>query len=224
MSLAATIEPQYAPLLRHEPERLGLMTGHAWATDPKRLVFTAARYKFVAKMLDGRKQVLEVGCADAMFSRIVQQHVENLTAIDFDQTFVDDVNTRMVDEWRFICIKHDMVKAPIWNPRYDAIFTLDVLEHIRPEDEAAFLRNCMISLQHHGVMIVGAPSLESQPIASEQSRAGHVNCKTGPELAATMRRYFHSVFLFGMNDETLHTGHHAMAHYLLAVCADPRNL
>ena len=43
-----------------------------------------SRYKFVAKMLEGYRSVLEVGCADAFGSRIVGQATGKLTAIDFD--------------------------------------------------------------------------------------------------------------------------------------------
>jgi hypothetical protein len=34
-----------------------------------------------------------------------------------------------------------------------------------------------------------------------------------------MEEYFHSVFMFSMNDEVVHTGYHKMAHYLFAVAA-----
>jgi len=68
-------------------ERLGLMTSWAWTDDPKRLAFTLSRYKFVAKMLDGRSHVLEVGCGDGFGSRVVRQAVGGLTAIDTDPQF-----------------------------------------------------------------------------------------------------------------------------------------
>lgn len=221
---ALTVEPQYAPLLSHQPERFGLMSGHAWATDPKRIVFSASRYKFVAKMLEGKAEVLEVGCADAMFTRIVQQHVRNLTAIDIDQLFVDDVLMRMDSEWPMRCFVHDLRVSPPRLAHFDAVYSLDVLEHISTQDEHSFLRNLTRSLKSIGVAVIGMPSLESQPLASMQSRIGHVNCKSGPQFKATMERYFHSVFMFSMNDEVVHTGHHAMAHYLLAVCAHPRTV
>jgi hypothetical protein len=57
--------------------------------------------------------------------------------------------------------------------------------------------------------------------ASEFSRAYHVNCKTEDGLRATLARHFRNVFMFGMNDETLHTGFGAMTHYRLAVCGGP---
>ena len=46
-----------------------------------------------------------------------------------------------------------------------------------------------------------------------------MNCKSGPELKDLMEDHFHNVFIFSMNDEVVHTGHHKMAHYLFAVCA-----
>jgi hypothetical protein len=72
------------------------------------------------------------------------------------------------------------------------------------------------------VFIIGMPSLESQPHASAISKEGHVNCQSAPVLKATMQRYFHSVFMFCMNDEVLHVGFHKMAHYIIAVCCDKR--
>jgi hypothetical protein len=106
-------------------ERFGLMSSESWRKDPKHLIFTLARYKFVSKMLAGRER---------------------------------------------------------------------------------------------GVAIIGMPSLESQPYASEQSRLGHVNCKSAPDLKALMEDFFHNVFMFSMNDEVVHTGFHKMAHYIFALC------
>ena len=41
------------------PEELGVMNSSVWREDPRRLVFTLARYKFVAKMLQGSKRLLK---------------------------------------------------------------------------------------------------------------------------------------------------------------------
>ncbi|MDP6959497.1 MAG: methyltransferase type 12, partial [Planctomycetota bacterium] len=57
---------------------------------------------------------------------------------------------------------------------------------------------------------------------SSASKAGHVNCKKGPELRTLMERHFHTVFLFSMNDEVVHTGFLPMAQYLLVLCASPK--
>jgi 2-polyprenyl-3-methyl-5-hydroxy-6-metoxy-1,4-benzoquinol methylase len=222
----STREVQYNRLLdvaeRHGRTELGLMMNQAWHDDPKRLTFTFARYKFAAKMLSGRKNVLEVGCGDAFPSRIVQQEVERLTVTDFDPIFIEDAMKRAGQGWDLAgAFVHDMLSGPPQG-RYDGMYALDVLEHIRPENEPSFLSNMIASLEDHGVLILGMPSLESQPYASALSKEGHVNCQSLPVLKATMLRYFHNVFMFCMNDEVLHVGFHKMAHYIIAVCCDKR--
>jgi cyclopropane fatty-acyl-phospholipid synthase-like methyltransferase len=169
-------------------------------------------------MLAGSEHVLEIGCGDAFGTRLVQQQVKSLSATDFDEVFVKDVEQRMVERWKFRVFSHDLLAGPI-SGAYDGIFALDVLEHISPGDEGTFLTNALAPLTANGVAIIGMPSLESQAYASPTSKAGHVNCKSMPELKKTMARYFHNVFMFSMNDETVHTGFHSMAHYLIALCA-----
>lgn len=217
-----TMEPQYGLLFdvkaKHGIARLGLMVNESWNQDPKRTLFTLSRYKFVAKMFEGKERVLEVGCADAFGTRIVQQSVKSVTAVDFDPIFIADVHERMDPHWAFQAKVHDMLSGPV-SGEFDAAYALDVLEHMEPGVEHVFLSNVASSLTQSGVAIFGMPSLESQAYASPQSKAGHVNCKTGKDLRATLERHFNSVFLFSMNDEVVHTGYAPMAHYLLGVCA-----
>lgn len=222
-----TKEPQYDLLFKvkekHGITRLGLMVNESWNQDPKRTVFTLSRYKFVSRMLQGRRNVLEIGCADAFGTRIVQQATDKVTAVDFDPVFVADATERMDPHWPFEVRVHDMLEGGPVAGGFDAAYALDVLEHMPPDREDVFLRNLVGSITHDGVAVVGMPSLESQTYASPQSKAGHVNCKSGPDLKSTMEKYFHAVFLFSMNDEVVHTGFTPMAHYLLAVCAHPRS-
>ena len=220
---ARTREPQYQECLdaaaERGYERLGLRSSQSWHDDPKHLLFRLSRYKFVAKMLSGSEHVLEVGCGDAFGTRLVQQEVKRLSATDFDEVFVEDVKARMVDRWRFHVFTHDLLAGPIPGT-YDGVFALDVLEHIAAKDEHVFLKNAFAPLKAQGgVGIIGMPSLESQAHASPTSRAGHVNCKSMPELKRTLQVYFYNVFMFSMNDEVVHTGFHPMAHYLFAVGA-----
>ena len=221
----STKEKQYNIMLDYSEQRgletLGLMTSQAWYDDPKRLTFTLARYKFVAKMLSGYKHVLEVGCADAFATRIVVQEVEKLTASDFDPLFVADTLNRMSDKWRFDCVTHDMMEGP-FSGNFDGAYALDVLEHIDPGKEDIFLKNMTKSLNQYGAMVIGMPTIESQGYASKLSKEGHVNCKSMPELKSTMQKYFNNVFMFSMNDEVVHTGFHKMAHYIFALCCNKK--
>lgn len=220
-----TVEPQYESHVRLKERKglakLGVEKNANWQSDPKRLVFVLSRYKFVAKMLSGKKRVLEIGCGDGWPIRILLQEVGEVHGIDIDPVFIEDAKERMDEDWSFSCEVHDILKGPLL-PAYDAVYSLDVLEHIAARDEHVFLQNAVNSLADNGVMIIGMPSLESQEHASPLSKIGHVNCKKGGELKTLLQNYFENVFLFSMNDEVIHTGYAPMAQYLMAICANKK--
>ena len=202
--------------------QLGPWRNHDWQVDPKRFAFTFSRYKFVAKMFEGFEHVLEVGCGDAFATRLVQQTAKNVVVSDFNKILIDDILSRQQSNWHLDARVNDMTQNPI-REEFDGVFCLDVLEHIDKKDEDAFVKNICLSLQDHGSAIFGMPSLESQKFAPERSKEGHINCKTGEDLRTFLKKSFHSVFLFSMNDEVVHTGFFPMSHYLIAVCADKKS-
>lgn len=222
-----TKEKQYTVSLEyrdsHGQEQLGLMSNQCWYDDPRRLAFVFSRYKFVSKLLEDFENVLEVGCGDGFASRIVQQSVKNLTLTDFDQYFIDDVRRRELARWKFKnIIQHDLILGGSVPGIYDAIYALDVLEHINPLDEHIFIDNICGSLTDVGTLIIGMPTLESQVYASPISKAGHVNCQSLPQLKSNMQKFFNNVYMFSMNDEVVHTGYHKMAHYVFALCCNKK--
>lgn len=215
-----TKEPQYDVHLAHEGKfgaaMMGLTASYLWMHDPKHVLFTLSRYKFVARLLDGKARVAEVGCGDAFGTRVVAQGAKRLDGFDFDPVFIANARkiNRQVPNAMFHV--HDILRKPL--PRaYDAAYALDVLEHIPKKHEKAFMTNIVRSLAPQGVLITGTPNITSQVYASVPSRLGHVNCKSAPELRELFARYFHNVFVFSMNDEVVHTGFAPMAHYLFTV-------
>jgi 2-polyprenyl-3-methyl-5-hydroxy-6-metoxy-1,4-benzoquinol methylase len=222
MAAEQTREPQYQAQVTlrdtRGAARLGLTTNQVWYDDPRRFLFILARYKFVSKMLSGKKRVLEVGCGDAFGTRIVLQEVGSVCAIDFDPVFVSDVKSRMDPRWKFECKVHDMLAGPVESAQFDAVYSMDVIEHIAPADEDRFVTHICLNLHEQGVAIIGTPSIQSQAYASPPSKEGHINCKDATGWRTLLDRYFHHVFMFSMNDEVVHTGFYPMAHYLLAVC------
>lgn len=189
-----------------DPVQLGPNHSEAWRRDPKHLAFVLARYKFVAKMLWGIECLAEIGAGDGWASAIVQQ----AAGAPIDLYDLDPLGMQV--------IHHDIMVEPLPSV-YDAIYSIDVIEHVR--NSSVFFRNMASSLTQHGKLIVGTPSLESQPYASEPSRRLHINCMSGETLRKLARHYFRHVFMFSMNDEVVHTGFMPMAHYLFAVCAEP---
>ena len=200
--------------------KLGLASSYVWQNDPRRLFISLSRYKFVSKMLEGKKNVLEVGCGDSFQNRIVGQVVSRLTAIDINKDFIKDARKNNPKTYNVNHYVHNILEKPfrVQGKNFDAAYSLDVLEHIEKKSENLFIKNILSSLDKHGVFIVGMPSIESQKYASEGSKRGHVNCKTGNKLKELLSKHFCNVFVFSMNDEVVHTGFYPMAHYLIGLC------
>jgi len=199
--------------------RMGLMSSFTWNTDPRRLLFVLARYKFVSKMFIGFDSVLEIGCGDGFGSRIVSQTVKKLSATDIDRRLLEnakEINARSPYPIKFFW--HDFLEGPT-ESKYQGIYLLDVLEHIPSRNEVLFLEYIKNSMSQNGQLIIGIPSLESQAYASPASLAGHVNCKSKYDLKDFLQRFFTHVSMFSMNDEVLHTGFEKMSNYILAVCS-----
>jgi 2-polyprenyl-3-methyl-5-hydroxy-6-metoxy-1,4-benzoquinol methylase len=103
---------------------------------------------------------------------------------------------------------------------FQAAYMIDVFEHIAP---SRFLDNVIKLLRpQDGVLIIGVPNKASEAYASEASRRLHINMHTHDSLKTLMETRFKNVFMFGMNDEVVHTGYSEMCHYLWAVCAGPK--
>ena len=193
--------------------KLGVHTSYGWEVDPKRLAFTAARYLFVGKLLEGRRSVLEVGCGDAFMSRVVRQHLaENATlqVVDINRKYIGSAkeNNPKDGRWRVYPGDWDILESPLSG--FDAVYCLDLFEHVVEEDR--LLSNLSKSAP---VCVIGTPSLESQVYASEISKLEHVNCQTKAQLRQTMGRHFKQVFMFGMTDTVIHNG--PAASYLFAL-------
>jgi 2-polyprenyl-3-methyl-5-hydroxy-6-metoxy-1,4-benzoquinol methylase len=194
---------------------LGSMHSESWDMDPKHLGFVLARYKFVSKMLVGKKRVLEIGCGDTTGSRIVKSTVGYLEGIDIDADRMASSPSKGT-QWEIPTRVWNILDGPLPH-EFDAIYALDVMEHIDPIDEFIFMENIIRMLRPNGVLIIGMPSLESQVYASAGSKALHCNCKTEDGLRESLRKYFANVFLFGMQDETLTCSYGPMQHYRFGV-------
>lgn len=193
--------------------QLGPMHAHSLEHDPRHVAFVLARYLFVAKMVTGCGNVLEVGCGDGTGAHIVRPVVQKLYGLDM----VAPLN------YPGGFLLADILRSPVpISGGWDAVFALDVLEHIHERDEDKMLHNMCWHLNSTGIAIIGMPSAESQPYASELSKRYHVNTKTEDQLRTTMRRHFSNVFMFGQNDCTLHTGFGPFCNYRLALCTQRR--
>ena len=116
---------------------------------------------------------------------------------------------------------HDFREIP-YPRRVDAIYLIDTIEHIYPEEESEFMDNLCKSLTEWGVCIIGTPNKLADKYANDWSHKGHVNLKDNKELMSMVNNFFHKAFFFGMNDEMIHTGFPPMTHFMWALCIGPK--
>jgi 2-polyprenyl-3-methyl-5-hydroxy-6-metoxy-1,4-benzoquinol methylase len=209
-------------MLETRPQYLGPHISVAFAGDPKHLAFTLARYKFVSKMLAGYRSVLEVGCGDGFGGTLVAQAVDHLTGMDVEPHVIENVVRNDWLERKADFRVHDMLGGPL-DGEFDAAYSLDVIEHIPPAEEQRFLGNIAASIRKPGVLIVGTPNVTASPYASKASQIDHINLKSHDSLKESLLQHFQQVFMFGMNDEVLHTGFSPMCHYLLGLAVGLRD-
>lgn len=211
-------QSQIEDYVQRGPASMGPWTSHIWRSDPRHLGFLLARYKFCAKMLQGKSHVMEVGCGDAFGTAVVLQTVRTVHCIDFEPLVLNEAARHMPAEFLDRCTfaVHDMVGGPVQR-LLDAVYSLDVIEHIPPAREKHFMAHICASLTPQGVCILGTPNADAQRHASAASNKGHVNLKSADTLRATLMDHFYNAFVFSMNDEVVHTGFYPMAHYLLGV-------
>lgn len=200
---------------------LGPWTSYSLIHDPKHMCFVLARYKFCAKMLGGKKVVMEVGPGDGFGLPIIAQGAERVYAVDWDSRLLEG-NARRLGWLKNVTYLNVDLNREWPRVRVDGALMIDVIEHLEPDRETAFLQNVVRCLTPNGVLITGTPNVTASQYASPQSQAQHINLKSMQSLRAVMEGYFENVFMFGMNDEVLHTGYGPMCHYLWAVAAGVR--
>jgi len=201
---------------------LGAPSSYSLVHDPKHLTFVLSRYKFVAKMLEGKASVMEFGSGDGIGLPIVAKAVGHVHCVDWDERHIDSIQRRLTPYFKNISLhRHDLNTGPV-HVKADAIYSIDVIEHIDPAKEKSFMENLMSSLNPGGVMITGTPNISASSYASPCSAIQHINLKSQATLRSLMLDYFDNVFMFGMNDEVLHTGYGPMSHYIWSVAAGPK--
>jgi 2-polyprenyl-3-methyl-5-hydroxy-6-metoxy-1,4-benzoquinol methylase len=204
-----------------EEIRLGPWTSYSLVHDPKHMAFVLARYKFCAKLLEGKDHVLEIGSGDGFGLPIVAGAVGKVTCIDWDARLLESNAGRLshLTNVDYLLVDLNVDVPPV---RADAAFSIDVIEHLQPEQEQRFFEHVVACLPPDGVLITGTPNATAAEYASSQSRAQHINLKTMASLRQLTERWFENVFCFGQNDEVVHTGFAPMCHYIWAVAVGKR--
>jgi 2-polyprenyl-3-methyl-5-hydroxy-6-metoxy-1,4-benzoquinol methylase len=204
---------------------LGPRASHELEKDPKHLLFVLSRYKFVAKLLPNRGRLLEIGAGDGLGASLVAQSGNEIVGIDLESLGLDEAAQTSWTRNHITFEAHDMVAGPFTpsGERFDGAYSLDVIEHIHPDQERKFLANIVSSIHESAPLIIGTPNETAKPYASKEALEQHINWKTHESLFESCAEFYENVFMFGMNDEVVHTGYAPMAHYLFALCVQRRS-
>ncbi len=213
----------YIPIYEHNGVTrnitLGLNTSAILMSDPKLVLFTLSKYKFAGKILQGRLNILEVGCMDGFGSLLLKSFTSKLISVDFFSEHIRQAKLHINavnPDIQFVEL--DFLNSTYQNC-FDGLVCFDVLEHIDPAQCNHFLLNIKKALTSNGVAIIGMPSLESQQYASEANRRSHINCMDRKQGFNILSTFFKTILPFSMNDEVVHTGFDQMSHYHIYVCS-----
>lgn len=195
--------------------------------DIKRFLFTFARYKFATKMMANGNwlTVLELGCNDGLGTLMFAQleNVRKVIGIDYDADSIQWAKGNLQND-NLEFIEGDFLSGGKFagEEGADVIVSLDVIEHIEPSREEEFIDTVWGNLKKTGFAVIGTPNIEMLNYTSDLTRSIHINNYDQVRLYESFSKRFHNVFIFGMNDEVLHTGFYPMSCYIMALCCNPK--
>lgn len=207
-------------ILGNDRVSLGPVATHSWLHQPEHLAFQLARYRAASALIGDAQSVLEVGCGEGIGAGILAKGRTQYVGIDNDGdalAIAAGMHARSAHVMGFVETNATRLTDPLWLPgaSYEAVVSLDVVEHVAADQEDAFMYSATRNLRDHGVCVIGTPNAAFDHLASPQSKAGHINLYTHDRLHALMSRYFAVVQSFGLQDTSLHLGHPEARHYLL---------
>ena len=202
------------------PVCFGSMHTYHCRHSPGQILHILSYYKFAAKLIGAQARVLDIGCGEGLGSWVLAKECGYAHGLDLDQELIETARRNWSDDAiQFSCANFLEGLAD----QYSAVVSFDVIEHIRPDHAAAFIDLMADCLSDHGIAVVGTPNETTRKYASKVTNIGHVNMYTAERLEAEMKQRFTQVFMFGANDEVVHTGFAPMCHYLLALGVSPRS-
>jgi hypothetical protein len=190
----------------------------------------------------GKHDVAEIGIADALGARLVLERVKTLSVYDPREHVVAKLQRQFADAHAFAARWHEVLTAPTTR-KFDSIYSIDFLQYFSPDEEEAFVGNLQASLQSFGFALIGCPAFGRpdasaecpaeaeraprttlfpqrgalEPSTTENSREARVYRRSGEELVALMKQYFHNVFGFSLIEQSVRSGIYRDAQHVFAL-------
>ena len=130
--------------------------------DPLQRYWHKRRFEEIGKLIDPVKgEVLDVGCADGMFSKVIldKSKTSKLTGIDVVKTSVDWAKKHWKRNKRMKFMVGDAEGLKFKTNTFDAVFCLEVLEHVYHPKKVLKEFKRVMKKGGYGVFLVPSDSL-----------------------------------------------------------------
>lgn len=209
--------------LKKQIVQLGPYFSYQVLDTPRHFLFSMSRYKFAARMLPQHKKVkvLEFGCQEGLGTLMLGESGHQILGVDFDKEAIMHAQNSIKKSNMSFCAANFLGRR---FGKFQAVISLDVIEHIKKSREDIFLKTICANLESSGFALIGTPNVTAKQYASKYSKKGHINLYSAETLEALLSKYFRNVYIFGMNDEVIHTGFYPMCHYLMVLACGPKRI
>ena len=174
------------------------------------LLYHLARYKFVGRLLKKDWNVLEVGCGTGYGSNFLSQFCNYINGCELDPELVAKAQNKFAQKKNLEYSYHPTKET------YDAVVSLEVIEHMSVEHGEELLKFIDSKLANHGLAFISTPRKIDNP--SENRKQYHIHEYTHSEFLATLEKHFAKVIVFSQNDEIISSQNPDNAWNYMAIC------
>lgn len=134
--------------------------------NPRHLLFTFSRYKFVARLIGEmpKVKVLEIGCNEGIGTSILAEFGHEVRAVDFDEEAIKWAKSNLERQYENMIFYNNNFLGKLYG-KFDVVVSLDVIEHIPKEEEINFFQTIAQNLKESGYCIVWTPNVTASEYA-----------------------------------------------------------
>jgi hypothetical protein len=181
------------------------------------LLSVLARYKFAARLLDGRDSVCQIGFAESLGPELVAAAVKSLV-IFAEKSELKPASFRNYPADSTIKMQAHEIGRERLPHSYNALYSFEALERVAPEHEDDVLRHMRESLSGASdIAIIGCPGR-----TAPRNNAVNTHQRSGLQLQILVSRHFGTVLMFSMVDSDIQAGLLHGADYFIAVASSRR--
>lgn len=145
-------------------------------------------------------KALEMGCLHGEFTSILAEHYADLTVVEAAESFIEDTRKRVGPHVKFV---HSLFETYDTEERYDAIFLLHVLEHLKHPVEVLQQAKSLLTSTGRLFLVVPNGSAVSRQIAVKMGVLTHMAALSEADIKHGHRRIY---FLDTLEKDALEAG------------------